>query len=165
MKRPEQTLASLLKNKGLSLALAESMTCGLAAHKLDCIAQTSDIFIGSIVCYHKEIKTGLLGLEKKLIRKHTAESQKVTNALARNLKRLLRADVYAAVTGLAAAGGSETKAKPVGTIFLTVLIKRSLYKKRLLLKGSPLVIKEKACDALFRFIALRINSQKTIKSK
>ncbi len=41
----------------------------------------------------------------------------VTTALAKNLPKLIKADIHVAITGLASAGGTETKDKPVGTIF------------------------------------------------
>src|SRR6185436_17785343 len=104
MKRPEQILANTLKEKKLTIAFAESMTCGLAAHKLGTIRDTSDVFVGSVICYNENVKTNILKVSKKLIRKHTAESQKVTDALALNLCKIIKADIHAAITGLAAAG-------------------------------------------------------------
>src|SRR4051812_1141379 len=105
MKRPEQVLANFLKENKLIIAFAESITCGLAAHKLGTISDTSDILTGSIVCYSESAKINLLGVKKKIIDKHTAESQKVTDALALNLSKILTAHIHAAITGFAAAGG------------------------------------------------------------
>src|SRR4051794_28794817 len=106
-----------LQEKNLILALAESVTCGLAAHKLSTAPGTSDVLAGSIVCYTPEVKRDLLGVSQKLIDRYTCESMEVTEALAKNLGKLIDADIYAALTGLASPGGSETKDKPVGTIF------------------------------------------------
>src|ERR1051325_1459132 len=109
MKRPEQALADLLKENELTIAFAESMTCGLAAHKLGTVPDTSEILMGSIVCYCEDVKCGILKIKKQLIKKHTAESQIVTDLLAKNLKKLIKADIHAAITGLASHGGTETK--------------------------------------------------------
>jgi nicotinamide-nucleotide amidase len=152
MKRPVQLLADFLKESNLTIAFAESMTCGMAAHILGTVSGTSDFFKGSIVCYDETVKMELLGINKKMIEKHTAESQKVTDALTKNLKKLITADIYASVTGLSAPGGSETAAKPVGTVFYCAYYKNKYYRKRKLFKGAPLVIKKKACDELFKFI-------------
>jgi nicotinamide-nucleotide amidase len=156
MKRPEQMLANALKEKNLTIALAESVTCGLITHKLGSISGTSDILSGSIVCYNEEVKTGLLRVSKKLIDRHTAESQQVTDALVMGLRKVIPADIHAATTGLAAPGGSETKSKPVGTVFLAVSFKDKLYKRRKRFYGSPLQIKQKAAAELFKFIAEKI---------
>jgi nicotinamide-nucleotide amidase len=153
MKRPEQALAGLLKKKELTIAFAESMTCGLAAHKLGTVPDTSEILMGSIVCYCEDVKCGILKIKKQLIKKHTAESQVVTDQLARNLKRLIKADIHAAITGLASPGGTETKAKPVGTVFISFIFKKKLHRHKKRFYGSPNTIKEKACKAMFSFIA------------
>jgi nicotinamide-nucleotide amidase len=76
----------------------------------------------------------------------------VTEGLAKNLSGLMKANVYAAVTGLASEGGSETKEKPVGTVFFSVVYKRKPYNARKLFRGSPSEIKEKACLELYRLI-------------
>jgi nicotinamide-nucleotide amidase len=156
MKRAEQILANLLKEKKLTIAFAESMTCGLLAHKMGGIAGTSDVLMGSIVCYCEDVKYGILKVQKQLIKKHTAESQIVTDALAKNLKKLIKADIHAAITGLAAEGGSETKTKPVGTVFYSFIFKNKSYKLRKRFRGSPLEIKEKACAEFFKFISREI---------
>lgn len=158
MKRPEQTLANLLKERELTIAFAESMTCGLLAHKLGTIAGTSDVLVGSIVCYQSKIKTSVLGIKKSLIKKHTAESQVVTDKLVKGLSKVIKADIYAAITGLAAAGGTETKSKPVGTVFCSFLYKNKTHKLKKHFTGSPLEIKEKACAEFFKFIAREIKA-------
>ena len=159
MKRPEQLLGSLLKEKKLTIAFAESMTCGMAAHTLGTVSGTSEFFKGSIVCYNEAVKTELLGVNKNLIKQYSAESQKVTDALAKNLKRLIAADVHAAVTGLAAPGGSETAKKPVGTVFYSIYYKNKFFRMKKLFNGSPLTIRKKACDELFKFIVKEIKSK------
>jgi nicotinamide-nucleotide amidase len=144
-------IRTLKKNK-LTLALAESVTGGLAAHKLCTGIGTSDIFKGCIVCYDAAVKTALLGVKPDLIAKYSAESEQVTDALARNLARLIPANIHAALTGLASAGGSEGPGKPVGTVFYSVFYKRKMHRMRKVLKGSPLEIRDKAARNLFEFI-------------
>src|SRR3954470_16851672 len=87
-----------LMQKKIRLALAESMTCGLAAHMLSTCKGTADVLKGSIVCYTPEVKTSLLGVPASFINKFTAESKEVTEALAKKLPRLITADIYAAIT-------------------------------------------------------------------
>jgi nicotinamide-nucleotide amidase len=69
------------------------------------------------------------------------------------------ADIHAAITGLASPGGSETKEKPVGTVFLCVYYKNKIYRERKLFRGSPLQVRKKACDALYVMI-LRVLKDK-----
>lgn len=158
MKRPVQILSNLLKDKNLTIAFAESMTCGLIAHQFGTVSNTSDILMGSIVCYNEDVKIHLLKVKKSLIKVHSAESQKVTDALALNLSKIIPADIHAAITGLAAPGGSETKLKPVGTVFYSLLYRKRIYRMKKKLNGSPLRIKEKACEHFFKFITGNLKS-------
>lgn len=145
-----------LKDKQLTLALAESVTCGLASHKLSTCKGISDVLTGSIVCYTPQVKLNLLKVSKTLINTYTCESTQVTEALAKKLSRLIDADIHAAITGLASAGGTETKKKPVGTIFFSMKYKGKVFNEKMIFKGSPLTIREKACDAFYKFILSRV---------
>jgi PncC family amidohydrolase len=151
-KKINNDLVRLLLKNELTIAFAESVTCGMAAHQLSTVIGTSSVLKGSIVCYHESVKTGLFGVPATIINKHTAESQQVTDLLAKKLKQLLDADIHAAITGLAAPGGSETKTKPVGTIFFSVLYKRKVYNLRKKFNGTPTEIRKKACNNLYQFI-------------
>jgi PncC family amidohydrolase len=149
-------LIKTLKSKGMTLALAESMTCGMAANKLSFVPGISDVLTGSIVCYTPKVKMSTLRIPKKLIETYSCESSEVTEALAKHLSRLIKADVYAAITGLASAGGSETKEKPVGTVFFSVKNGRSIHNHRQRFYGTPLTIHKKACSVLYDFIRSKV---------
>ncbi len=145
-------LLQTLKEKKLTLALAESMTCGMATTKLSGMKGISEVLKGAIVCYTPEIKQGLLGISKSMIDRYTCESMEVTEALVKKLPRLIPADIHAAITGLASAGGTETKGKPVGTVFLCVRYKNKVHKREKIFKGSPMEIRRKTCLELYHFI-------------
>lgn len=145
-----------LKEKNLSLALAESVTCGLAAHLLAGVPGTSEVLHGSIICYTPEVKTGLMRVPETLIERYSCESMEVTEALVKKLPKLIRADIYAAITGLASEGGSESPEKPVGTVFLVICYKRKLFRQKKVFRGSPLSIRKKACFELYRMILEKI---------
>ena len=152
MKKPANHLIKTLQQKKYTLALAESVTCGMAAQKLSLVKGTSDVLQGSIVCYTTNAKCNVLKVDKALIEKYTSESQQVTDELAKKLRKLIKATIHAAVTGLADEGGSETKDKPVGTIFISVYYKRKLHRRKKIFRGSPLIIQTKACEELYKFI-------------
>jgi nicotinamide-nucleotide amidase len=152
MTSPAHTLANYLKTNNLSIAFAESITCGLVAHRLGNIIGASDFLKGSIVCYDEAVKTNLLKISKTLLKQYTAESQQVTDELAKNLSSLFKADIYAAVTGLATSGGSETARKPVGTVFYSIYYHDNFYRLKKKFNGPPLSIKKQACDELYKYI-------------
>lgn len=127
-------LIKIMQAKKLTLAFAESMTCGLAAYELSAVKGTTDVLQGSIVCYHENVKKECVKIPGALIKKFTAESQEVTDTLAKKLKFLIKADVYAAITGLASDGGSERPGKPVGSVFISVVFKKKFFAGRRFLK-------------------------------
>jgi nicotinamide-nucleotide amidase len=149
-------LINKLKERKLTLAIAESMTCGMASDKLSSCKGVSDVLKGSIICYSPEVKMGLMSVKKSMIDKCTCESMEVTEALTKKLSKLIKADIHASITGLASPGGSETKNKPVGTVFFSMKYKRKMFKMKKTLRGSPLEIKKRACIYLYDFISKNI---------
>jgi nicotinamide-nucleotide amidase len=141
-----------LQQKNLTVALAESVTCGLASSMVASYKGASDVFCGSIVAYTPEVKNQLLGVSKNNIEQYTCESKQITEAMCYGTQQLIDADIYIAITGLASAGGSETKQKPVGTVFYHFLIgKRSIAIKKIF-KGTPLEIRKQASKTLYRLL-------------
>src|ERR1044071_8207943 len=94
-----RSFVKVLREKKLRLALAESMTGGMVAEEIAACQGASEVLAGSIVCYTPEVKTGLMRIPKKLVEQFTCESAQVTEALARQLEKLIDADVHAAITG------------------------------------------------------------------
>jgi len=72
MKSITNKLVKLLLEKKLTIAFAESMTCGLITHQLNTVKGTSQVLKGSVICYSEEVKKNLLSVSSKLIEKHTA---------------------------------------------------------------------------------------------
>ena len=160
MRNKANDLIREMQEEGLTLVLAESMTCGLAAMKLSSCIGVSDVLIASLVCYTPKAKMELLNIKRTSIRRYTCESHEVTHQMARNLSELMEADVYAAITGLASADGSETKDKPVGTVFYAIRYKRKTYDFKKLFRGTPLEIKTKAALELYKLILKLLKEQK-----
>jgi PncC family amidohydrolase len=152
MRKKANNLIQRMKNEGLTLALAESITCGLAAMKLSSCVGVSEVLTASVVCYTPNAKIQLLNVKKSAIQRFTCESPEVTRQMAIHLSKLVEADIYAAVTGLASSDGSETKSKPVGTVFYTIRFKGKTYDFRKVFRGSPLEIKTKAAVKLYDLI-------------
>ncbi len=152
MKRITNRLVKLLQEYELKVAFAESMTCGLAAHQLSTVKGTSEVLLGSIVCYHPDVKTCVLGVKQSLIDRYSAESQEVTDELVRRLPRVMKADLYVAVTGLASPGGSQS-GEPAGTVFISAASgSKKIFREKKRFRGSPLEIKKKACAAMYRLL-------------
>ncbi|MNJ86383.1 Nicotinamide-nucleotide amidohydrolase PncC [compost metagenome] len=144
-----------MKKEGLTLVLAESVTCGLAAAKLSSCVGVSDVLLASLVCYTPKAKIQLLQVKQASIRRYSCESKEVTREMAKNLSKIIKADLYAAVTGLASSNGSETEDKPVGTVFYAIRYQNKTHDIRKVFRGTPLEVKTKAAVTLYDLI-LRI---------
>lgn len=108
-------VASLLAQRGLTLAIAESCTGGLAAELLTRIPGSSRYFLGGVVAYANEVKAQLLGVPTELIAAHGAVSTEVARAMAEGVRQRLGADLGLAFTGIAGPDGG-TAEKPVGLV-------------------------------------------------
>jgi len=111
----EQTMESvvldLLRDRGLSLGVAESLTGGLMGARFTSVPGASDVFRGGIVSYASDVKFSLLGVPEGPV-----VSAEAAEAMAAGARRALGADVALATTGVA--GPAEQEGQPVGTVFL-----------------------------------------------
>jgi nicotinamide-nucleotide amidase len=137
----EVVLGRLLKQKGLTLATAESCTGGRIAQMLTSIAGASAYFKGSMVTYATEAKVTLLGVPGALVEEHSVVSAAVAEAMAANAKKMFNADYAIATTGNAGPDKGEAAAE-VGTVYIAIATPTSVYSKKLEL-GQP---REKVID-------------------
>jgi len=112
-----ELVLSLLRERGLTLATAESCTGGLVAARLTDVPGSSDVFAGSVVTYADEWKVAQLGVPEEVLRDHGAVSAETAEAMARGARERLGVDVAVSVTGIAGPDGG-TEEKPVGLVFL-----------------------------------------------
>ncbi|MGJ1433148.1 CinA family protein [Sphingobacterium spiritivorum] len=122
--------------KNLKLILAESMTAGFVASVISLEINSGDYFLGSIVCYHDDMKILSLGVEPDLIQKAGAVSEEVTNALLNGLKDRYEAHIAVAVTGFAFEDKAISAENPVGTVFLQIQYQNSFINKKCLFAGE-----------------------------
>ena len=117
-----EVIGGMLRERRMTLAVAESATGGLVSH-LVTATPASDYFLGGVTTYAESAKTELLGVPPDLLARCGAVSEEVTRAMAEGVRRRLGADVGAAVTGIAGPAGSPSgpdAAKPVGLIHCAV---------------------------------------------
>jgi nicotinamide-nucleotide amidase len=104
------------RERGLTLATAESCTGGLIAAALTHIAGSSDVFERGFVTYSNQAKTEMLGVPADMIQRLGAVSAEVARAMAEGALAFSRADIAVSVTGVAGPGGGSLE-KPVGLVW------------------------------------------------
>lgn len=115
----EEIVGQLLSKQGLTIAVAESCTGGLIAHRLTNVSGSSAYFLGGVVAYANEVKEQVLGVSGETLAAHGAVSEQCAREMARGVRRLLGADVAISATGIAGPTGS-TPQKPVGLVYVAL---------------------------------------------
>jgi nicotinamide-nucleotide amidase len=115
----EELLLDACRERGWTLATAESCTGGLVAARLTSIPGSSDAVLGGVVAYANAVKEAELGVPASLLAEHGAVSAEAAAAMAAGVRERLGADVGISVTGIAGPGGG-TPEKPVGLVYMHV---------------------------------------------
>lgn len=158
LKIVEQCTA-LLVEKELTIAFAESATVGRMAAEFGLTDDAGKILKGGLVCYDACIKKDLLHVDDELVEQYTPESAEVTEAAARGLTSLIPADIHVAVTGLTCPGGSETRKKPVGTMFIHCIGKDFEFADRSQFTGNKEVIILKCIESFAALLLKQISPE------
>jgi nicotinamide-nucleotide amidase len=114
---PEERLGAALRRGGGPIALAESCTGGLIAHRITEVGGSSAYFDRGLVVYSNRAKTELLGVPESLFVAHGAVSEQCAVAMLRGIFARSPARLAAAVTGIAGPSGGSAD-KPVGTVWV-----------------------------------------------
>jgi nicotinamide-nucleotide amidase len=110
----EQVVGRMMKASGLTLACGESLTGGSLAHRLSVAPGASIYFKGSAVCYTAESKREVLGVSRETIEGPGVVSEECARDMAQGARRIFRADLGVALTGVA--GPDAHDDKPPGTV-------------------------------------------------
>ncbi len=142
----EAMVLDACRERGLTLATAESCTGGLAAARLTSVPGSSDVFLGAVVAYADEVKTRELDVPAEVLERHGAVSAEAAAAMAAGVRVRLGADVAVSVTGVAGPGGG-TPEKPVGLVYLHAEGPEGSLARRLDLPGDREAIRSRAAVA------------------
>ena len=115
----ETVVGRLLKEKGYTVAVAESCTGGRIAQRLTGVSGSSDYFERGIVSYSNQAKMDLLGVSAETLENHGAVSSQTARQMAGGIRERSGVDIGLASTGIAGPTGG-TREKPVGTVYLAL---------------------------------------------
>ena len=145
----ETVVLGLLRERGLTLAVAESVTGGLVTARLTAVPGTSDVLKGGVVSYFSEVKYDLLDVPEGPV-----VSLEAAKAMADGVRKLLEADVGLGVTGVA--GPEEQEGQPVGTVFCGWAIGDDVDAVRVQLPGDRRRVRDFATITLLDLLRRRL---------
>jgi len=155
----EATVASavgeMLRQRGRTLATAESCTGGLVGRWITDVAGASEYYLGGVISYADDVKRDTLGVSEQLLREHGAVSEPVAAAMAAGCRDRFGADWSIALTGIAGpAGGSGQK--PVGLVYIALAGPEGVTVHRHVYPGTRETIRRRAATAALNHLRLAL---------
>jgi len=149
----EAAVLALLRERGLTLAVAESVTGGLVAARLTSVPGASDVLRGGVVAYASDVKFRELGVPEGPV-----ISPECACAMAVGVREKLRADVGIATTGVA--GPAEQEGQPVGLVYVAVALPDLVEARDVRLPGDRRRIREYGVISVLNLLRLRLIGSK-----
>lgn len=151
---PEVVLEGL-RQRGETLATAESCTGGMISAALTDVPGASDIFRGGVVSYSNDAKEKLLGVPHEMLVQHGAVSEEVARAMATGARAQLGADWGIGITGIAGPTGG-TEEKPVGLVHWAVAGPNEVSSGQRVSLGNRSIVREWSMNAALDLLRRRL---------
>ena len=132
----EEVVEGLLREKGMTIGVAESCTGGLMAKRLTDVAGASQVFLGGIVSYTNQVKAGMLHVPQHPLDQFGAVSPEVALAMAEGARKALGCDIALATTGVAGPDKDDWD-NEVGTMFVAIATPDGTHVRPLKLGSRP----------------------------
>jgi nicotinamide-nucleotide amidase len=156
----EEVIGNLLKERQLTIAVAESCTGGLIADRITNVSGSSEYFERSITVYSNRSKMHELGIPSNLIKQYGAVSKQVAEALAFGIRTKSNTDIGLSTTGIAGPTGGSLE-KPVGLVWIGYSDEKCTFALQFNFGGERRIIKERASQAALELVRrniLKINN-------
>ena len=147
----EEIVGCLLTEQGLTVAVAESCTGGLIAHRLTNVPGSSAYFVGGVVAYSNQAKERILGVSGETLSAYGAVSEECAREMARGARRIFSTDVAISATGIAGPTGG-TPEKPVGLVYVAMAAPELERCERHLWRGDRLENKQRTSKAALEML-------------
>ena len=151
----EHAVALLLTKYHKTIAVAESCTGGLISDKLTNIPGISEFFLEGVVAYSNKAKVDVLGVPEDLILKHGAVSSQVALAMAEVIKKRSMSDIGIGITGIAGPTGA-TAEKPVGLVYVAIVIDNFTEVKECRFRGSRIDVKSYSANTALNMVRIKL---------
>lgn len=144
----------LLGERGLTIAVAESLTGGLVVAELVSVPGASRVVRGGVVAYATDLKTELLGVDAELLAEHGPIHPRVAEQMAAGVRARLDADFGVATTGVA--GPDPQDGHAPGEVWIGVATASGVVSTRVDLAGDRVAIRRGSVDAALSAVARTI---------
>lgn len=151
MKNLAKRIGRMLSKKNFSLSVCESCTGGMLGSIITEIPGSSEYFKGGIIAYSNELKKKIIGVKNKTLKNFGAVSRETAKEMALGLKKLTHSDIGISITGIAGPGGG-TKDKPVGLVYIGVILNKKIMVEKNIFTGSRQQIRKKACEKALKLL-------------
>lgn len=125
----QKVIGKTLKERGMTVGVAESCTGGFLASLFTSLPGASEYFYGGVVSYDNSVKMNVLGVSKEVLDTYGAVSQECAEQMAAGARRVLGTDYAIATTGIAGPNGG-TAEKPAGTVWIAVATPEGITSKK-----------------------------------
>jgi len=152
-------VVSVLLERGLTLAVAESLTGGLLSAEIVRVPGVSQVFLGGVVTYNTALKESLLGVDHTLLAEHGPVHPEVAAQMALGVRSRMAVDGRAADVGLSTtgvAGPGPQDGQAAGTVYIGISIGKSTRTLKLCLEGTRDTIRESVVSELLAEVELQL---------
>ncbi len=149
----EAVIGNTLREKKLTLSVAESCTGGYLSHLITSVPGCSDYFLGSIIPYAYEIKMRQLDVKPETLEKYGAVSEQTIIEMANIVRAKFNTDIGVATSGIAGPGGA-TPDKPLGTVWIAYSDKHHTITRKLQLSKDRMINIRMASMAVLNLIRI-----------
>ncbi len=147
----EVVLGRTLRERKLTLSIAESCTGGYLSHLITSVPGSSEYFLGTMIPYAYEIKMRQLGVKPETLEKYGAVSEPTIIEMANIVRAKFSTNIGVATSGIAGPGGA-TPDKPVGTVWIAYSDKHQTVTKKLQLTKDRMLNIKLASAAVLNLI-------------
>jgi len=144
-------LGKLLKERHLTISVAESCTGGLVMDKITDVSGSSEYFMGGVIAYSDKLKMKVLGVKEETLKRVGAVSREVAQEMARGVRNLTGTDIGVSTTGIAGPTGA-TPTKPVGLVYIGFGSANKEMVERHIFKGDRRMVKEQVAQAALKIV-------------
>jgi len=154
----EGNLGEELRSRGLTLAVAESLTGGMVGETITAMPGSSDYFRGGIVAYDLEAKENMLGVDRGLLRSRGAVNEEVAKAMAGGVRGRFSSDLGIALTGVAGPDRGGEDESP-GTVAFGLADKTGTYGWKYRLPGDREMVRRFATTIILTITLLYLRGE------